>query len=431
MIVISTILILIVALALGMPIPFSFGAAVFYIAVAGDYQFATLLPGGFSKLNTIVILAIPLFIYAGAVIQRGKVADPLVDLAEILFKRLHGGLSVALVLASGLFGSISGSAAATLSCIGSILLPKMHKQNYPSGITCALIANAAPLGLLIPPSSIQILYAWVGQVSVLACFLATVIPGIILMTLLSIVSLFLLRKSDIKLSEEMAKPLTMDVLLKRTKLALPACTMPALILGGIYGGIMTPTEAAGVSVLLAMTLGFLVYKGLTWKNFIEATFESGTTTGVVMVMLFVVMILSRLFVFEDFSNVILTALRSISSDPMVIMLMLNLFMVIIGMLMDDTSGVLICTPILLPIARELGVSPIQFAAILGVNLGMGNITPPTAPLLYLAARVGNTPVTAIMRPTIYYIIFAWLPTLFITIFIPEVSLYLPNLLLGQ
>ncbi len=429
MIVFFTILVLIVTLVMGMPIPFSFGAAVLFIATMGDYQFATLLPGGFSKLNTVVILAIPLFMYAGAIFHRGKVAEPLVGMAEIFFKRIHGGLAVASVIASGLFGSISGSAAATLSCVGSIVLPKMNEQRYPSGVTCALIANAAPLGLLIPPSSIQILYAWVGQVSVLACFLATIIPGIILMTLLSVVSLFLLRKSPITCPDEL-RNLTKSVVVKRTKAAMPAFSMPVLILGGIYGGIMTPTEAAGISVILAVVLGFWVYRGLTWKSFIEATFESGTTTGVVMVMLFVVMILSRLFVFEDFSNVILEALRSVSQDPMMIMLMLNVFMIIIGMLMDDTSGVLICTPILLPIARELGVSPIHFAAILGVNLGMGNITPPTAPLLYLAARVGNTPVAKIMRPTLWYILFAWLPTLILTILFPKISLFLPELFLG-
>ena len=207
--------------------------------------------------------------------------------------------------------------------------------------------------------------------------------------------------------------------------------MPVIILGGIYGGIMTPTEAAGVAVLYAIPVGWFIYRGLNRKTFIEALVQTGTTTGVVMVMFFTVMIVSKLLVLQDVTGLAEELILSVSANPIVGLVMINIVIVIIGMLMDDVSGVLLASPLLLPIAQKLGVDPIQFAAIVGVNLGMGNITPPTAPLLYLGARVANTKVSKMLWPTMLMILFAWLPTLIITTYVPEVSLWLPEVLLGH
>ena len=218
---------------------------------------------------------------------------------------------------------------------------------------------------------------------------------------------------------------------RRGTKAFPALMMPVVILGGIYGGIMTPTEAAGVAVLYAIPVGWFIYRGLNRKTFIEALVESGTTTGVVMVMFFTVMIVSRLLIFEDIPGLAEQLIFSVSANPTVALIMINIVIVIIGMLMDDVSGVLLASPLLLPIAMKLGVDPIHFAAIIGVNLGMGNVTPPTAPLLYLGARVANTQVNKMLWPTTLMILFAWLPTLIVTTYVPEVSLWLPNLVLGR
>ncbi|MCG8614584.1 MAG: TRAP transporter large permease, partial [Desulfobacterales bacterium] len=355
---------------------------------------------------------------------------PLIGMAEMFFKKIRGSMAIVSVVASAAFGSISGSAAATLSCMGSILLPKMYKDGYPRAIANALVINASPLGLLIPPSADLILFAWIAQQSVLACFLATVIPGIILMTLLIIVSLFMLRNKNIAKDPELDRPLTAEFFASRIKTASPALTMPVIVLGGIYAGFVTPTEAAAISVFMAVILGRFIYRGLDTGAFKEASVDSAVTSGVFMVMLFVVMIMSRLFVFEDFSQITLDFLYSISDNKWVVLFMVNLLMIIIGMLMDDASGILISTPILIPVVQELGISPIHFAAIQGVNLGMGTITPPTAPLLYLGARVGKTPVPEMLTPTMYYILFAWIPTLILTTVFPQISLFLPKFFLG-
>lgn len=429
MILLFTLLILCGGLILGMSVPLAFGLTMIYIAFAGGHDVTTLLPSGHWRMNALVLLAIPLFIMAGGLMERGKIAAPLVDLAELFVGRVRGGLTAAAVVASAVFGSISGSASATLTCIGSIMIPRLRVAGYPRGISAAIIANAAPLGLLIPPSAIQIIYAWVTRQSVLKCFLATIVPGLILVVLLILVNFVLLRKHKTIQTLPPSENFIGETA-KASWRAFPALLMPVIILGGIYGGIMTPTEAAGIAVIYAIPVGFFIYRGLNRQNFIPALLDTATTTGVVMVMFFMVMIVSRLLVFEDIPGIAQDIIFSVSENPVVIMMMINVVLILIGMLMDDVSGILLGAPLLFPIVLNLGIDPIQFAAIIGVNLGMGNITPPTAPLLYLGARVGKAPVNEMIGPSLIMIVFAWVPTLIITTYVPEVSLWLPNLLLG-
>lgn len=430
MVLLAVFLILCIGLIIGLPVPFAFGAALIYLGYFADTEVSTFLSGGHWRMNSIVLLAIPLFILAGSIMNRGRIAEPLVDVAALIFGRVKGGLSASAVFASAVFGSISGSAAATLTCIGGVMLPRLEKANYPKGFSAALISNAAPLGLLIPPSSIQIIYAWITRQSVLKCFLATVVPGLILITLLIVVNFVMMRRQKGVEVEPEPENFVREVR-KRTVYASPALLMPVIILGGIYGGIMTPTESAGIAVLCALPIGFLIYRGLNWKSFKDAVIEASITTGAVMVMFFMVMIVSRLLVFEDIPRLTQEFVYSISENPVVILLMINLLLVAIGMLMDDVSGVLLSAPLLLPMVQDIGIDPIQFAAIIGVNLGMGNITPPTAPLLYLGARVGSTPVNSMLKPTMIMILFAWIPTLLLVTFVPSLSLWLPEFVLGR
>ena len=430
MLILACLLLLCLLLVIGVAVPLAFGAVLILIAVFGGHEVSGFLPAGHWKMNTVVLLAIPLFILAGGIMERGKIAAPLVHLAELLVGRVKGGLSAAAVIASAIFGSISGSAAATLTCIGSIMMPHLRKSNYPEGQAAALIVSACPLGLLIPPSASQILYAWVTQQSVLKCFLSTVIPGLILVVLLCVVNFVQLRKvKDLKLA---TKP---DNFARafgtRSWRAFPALLMPIFILGGIYGGVMTPTEAAGVAVIYAIPIGFFVYKGLTRENFWGGLRESSITIGVVMVMAFMVLIVSRFLIFEDIPGLAKELVFAVSDDPIVILLMVNLAMILIGMVMDDISGLLLSAPLLLPIVTSVGMDPIHFAAVLGVNLGMANITPPTAPLLYLGARVTDTPVNKMIKPTLIMIFFAWLPTLMITTYLPATALWLPDLVFSR
>ncbi|MDK2986560.1 MAG: C4-dicarboxylate transporter, DctM subunit [Clostridia bacterium] len=432
MVVIVALLLLIVTLFIGVPIPFAFLASAAYLIFVQGYDPSFLFPYGFSKMNSIVLLAIPLFIMAGSLMEKGRIGDKLVELVEVIVGRIKGGLGVVMVVSCAIFGAISGSSSATVSCIGSVMLPKLYENGYPRGHCSALIASSGVLGILIPPSMLMILYAWIGNQSVLASFLAAAVPGLILMILLSLVNIVLLKKNpNIKVKESFNLPTTVKLLGVRGIKAAPAMMMPVIVLGGIYGGIMTPTEGAAIAVLYSVPVGFFVYKGLNKENFWKAFTDAAITTGVIMIMLFGVMILSRLYIMENLPAKIIKFLTAISSNKIIILMMINLFMVIIGMLMDDVSAVLLSTPILLPVVTKIGVNPIHFAAILGVNLGMGNITPPTAPLLYLAGRIGGAKVNEMLLPTLYMILFAWLPTLILITYFPSISLFLPRLILGN
>lgn len=423
--------ILIICLVIGMPIPFSFAATFIWLAFSLDYQTDFLLSAGYNQLNSVVLLAIPLFILAGGIMEKSKIGAALIGVVEVFTGHLKSSLGMISVVACAIFGSISGSASATLSCIGSMMEPRMTAAGYDKGYTASLLAAACPLGLLIPPSSAQILYAWSSNQSVLACFLATVGPGILLTILLCITNAVMVRKMDLKIVPKQTTNEWVHNSVKNFKFGVPALIMPIIILGSIYGGVMTPTEAAAASVLYAIPVGIYFYKGLTYSNLRGTVVDTSCTTGVIMVMFFMVMIMSRLLVMEDVPQSIADALLSLTENKTLILLLVNIFMIIIGMLMDDVSGILLCTPILLPIVTACGVHPIHFAAILGVNLGMGNITPPTAPMLYLSGRICNAKINKMLSPIMILIIFAYVPTLLVTTYWPSLSLTLPKLILPK
>lgn len=426
--VLISIVILIVVLLIGVPIPFAFFASTLSIVILGGYDYAFLIPYGYNKASSIILVAIPLFILAGSLMEKGGIGESLVNFVDVFVGRVKGGLGAVMVISCALFGAISGSGMATLSCIGSIMLPRMYKAGYPKGISSALISSASLLGLLIPPSVNMILFAFVGGQSVLACFLATVIPGIILVILLSATNIWMLRKNqDIVVSDKMEPKVFVRTMGVRFGKAVPALLSPIIILGGIYGGLMTPTEAASISVIYSIPVGWFIYKGLNRTTFRQSLVYAGTTAGVIMIMLFSVMILSRLYVMEDVPGMILNALFSISDNPTVLLIFVNLFLVIIGMLMDDTSAILLTTPIMIPVIMALGVNPVHYAAIMGVNLGLGCVTPPCAPFLYLGARVGGASIKDMLGPTGWLILFAWIPTLIITTYVPQIALFLPTM----
>ena len=283
--------ILFLTLVIGVPVPMCFMCSAAWLLFFGGpamqgYSTTMVLPYGFSQMNSIVLLAIALFIIAGGIMEKGRIGEKLIDVVECFVGRIRGGLGVVATVSCAVFGAITGSGCATLSCIGSIMFPRLNAAGYPRGHSAALMANSAVLGMLIPPSSIMILYAWIGGQSVLASFLSTVVPGVILTTLLSAVNVYLLRNNmDIRIEPPQPVSVTIRQVMVKGKVALPALVMPVMVLGGIYGGIMTPTEAAAVACLYAIPVGFFIYKGLTVKSFIDILIESAVTTGVIMVML--------------------------------------------------------------------------------------------------------------------------------------------------
>ena len=428
--------ILILTLIIGVPVPVSFMASCAWLIFFGGvdqvgYPASQLLPYGFNQMNSVSLIAIAMFILAGGIMERGKIAEKMIDIVDIFVGHIKGGLGIVAVVSCAVFGSICGAACATLSCIGAIMFPRLRAGGYPMGHACALMANASLLGLLIPPNATLIIFAWISGVSVLSCFLSTVGPGIITIILLSLVNVWLLRNnSEVFVVKKRTGKERLKLFKERGRLAIPALVMPVMVLGGIYGGVMTTTEASALAVLYCIPIGMWVYKGLNWRSLIGIVVEGSVTTGVIMVMLYSVSMLSRLYILEDLPGRVLHLFYSISTEPMVIMFMINVFLVLMGMLMDDISVVVLTTPILMPIITELGFNPVHYAAVVGVNTALGCITPPAAPVLYLSGRVGGATINEIMKPALWFMVLCWVPVLIITAYIPKVVLALPHFVLG-
>ena len=425
------ILILVVLLVIGVPVPFCFMAAVVFMFILGNYDPMFIMATGFHKVNSMAVLCILFFILMGGIMSSGGIAARLVAISDSILGRTKSGLGTVSIVSCAIFGAIAGTCSAAVAAIGGIMIPRMVERGYPRGQATALVAAPSVLGQLIPPSVPMILYAWVTWQSVAACFLSTVVPGIIMIILYSTVNWVMCRKLDIKVNPHVGlKQQTKDFGNAVYK-GFFALLMPIIVLGGIYGGIFTPTEAAGIAVIYSIPVGFFIYRTMDLKIFKEAMVTTITTTGVIILMIFFVMILSRMYIMEMVPQRLIASLVGITENKYMILLMVNVFLLILGMLMDDFSGTLLAATLLFPLMNEIGVHPIHFAAILGTNLGLGNKTPPTAPILYLAGRIGNCSLDKLIKPQMIFILTCSLPVVLITTYFPFLSLWLPHLILPK
>jgi len=430
--VIAINLILLIGLIIsGLPVPFCFMTAAIYMAVVYNLSFSFLLPSGYYALNSLTLLSVPFFIMAGALMSSSGIAERLTTFAQAFLGRLRGGMGAATIVACAIFGAISGTCSSAVACIGGIMIPRLEEVGYPRYYSVAMVGCASVLGQLIPPSVPMILYAWVTQQSVAACFLATVIPGILTTILMCIVNWFEVRKmKTVKTEPQIPFDEKIKVIGKATKHGMWSLLMPIIILGGIYGGITTPTESAAIAVAYAIVVGFLIHKELTPRILGQALVSSSSITGVAVLMLFFVSILAKVYTMQRIPQQLADFILSVSDNKYVLLLMVNIFLIIIGMMMDDFSGTMLSAPLLLPLMIKIGVHPVHFAAIMGTNLGLGNVTPPCAPILYLAGRIGGASVDQYFKPALKFMLFAQVPVILLTTYIPGLSMWLPKLVMG-
>lgn len=432
----STLILLDVALLvtlmiLGVPVAMTFVAAAAFLIIFGDYNSTTfLITSGYSKVSSVVLLAIPLYILAGGIMTQGGIAKRLLDLADSILGRYRSGLGVVTVITTAIFGAISGMASSAVAAIGSIAIPRMVEQGYDRGYATSLVSCSAVLALLIPPSATMILYGWVTGTSIAASFLAPLIPALILIALFSFWNMVLTRSMEITVAEPQPFNMQMKTVFQRSREAGFGLAMPMIILGFIYGGITTPTEAAAVAVVYALPVAFLIYRELTFKSFYDVVWKSAQVTAVLMLVIFTANMLARVLTLEEVPQQILTSMLAVSENPIILLLLVNAFLLMIGMFMEDVSGILLAAPLLLPVVTEAGVHPVHFAAIIGVNLGMGLITPPTAPILYFGTLIGQTTLAKVMKPTLVFVFLAYFPVVMLTTFIPSLALWLPELITG-
>lgn len=425
------VILLVTLMVIGVPVALTFVAAALFLIFMGDYGSTSfLVTSGFSKTSSAVLLAIPLYILAGSVMTQGGIALRLLELADSFLGRFRGGLGIVTVVTTAVFGAISGMASSAVAAIGSIMIPRMVEKGYDRGYATSLVACSAVLALLIPPSATMILYGWVTSTSILQVFLAPVIPALLLICLFCFWNLVLTRKMPLVVDDKVDFKTVRENIFLKTRRAGFGLAMPVIILGFIYGGVTTPTEAAAVAVVYALPVAFWIYKDMNWGSFYDAVWKAAQVTAVLMLVIFCATMLARVLTFEDVPQQILQSLLSITENKILLLLLVNLFLMLIGMFMEDVSGILLAAPLLLPVMNEIGVHPVHFAAIIGTNLGMGLITPPTAPILYFGTLIGKTKLTHVLRPTLVFVFLAYMPVVLLTTFIPELSLWLPRLVTG-
>ncbi len=423
------ILLLIVLMTIGVPVAWSFATVLAYLVFIYDVNMTTLLLQGFRSLDHIILLALPLFVLAGYLMKSGGIARRLVDFIEMLVRGRRGGLGASMVYASGIFGAISGTASGAVASIGTIMISPLAERGYPRGYSSALLGISSLLGILIPPSVTMILFGVVTRQSITALFAATIGPALLLMLGLTLYNRFCAGRlftenqaAGMMPGQKMASRWSI------TKSALPALSLPFLILGGIYGGICTPTEAAAVAVVAAVIIGFFFYKDLTFSRLKESVVASAETTGTIMLILLFSFMIGRILTAERVPQELTEWMTTLVQNPMLILLIVNAFLIITGMIMDDLSVTVVIAPLLMPLVISAGVDPIHYGAIVACSVVIGANSPPVAPILYMACRIGQVSIHHAIMPAIWMILVVGLPVMIVTTFVPEVSLFIPRLL---
>lgn len=417
---------LIIFMMIGVPVVFAFASMVVILTFLYDIAWSMPMITGFWSVNSVIIVALPLFVMTGYLMQTGGIARRLVEFVEALVGRSRTGMGTSMVVSCGIFGAISGTASAAVASIGSILIGPMERHGYTRGYTSALLGVASLLGLLIPPSITMILYAVVTRQSVAACFLATVGPGILLMIVLSLLNRLHVSRHSGGIDEKLPWSERLSEIGTTGWRAIPALMLPVIILGGIYGGIFTPTEAAAIAVVYAIPVGLFVYRDLTLGKIGEAVVHAAATTGVIMIILLFSFVASRIFTLERVPQELTDVLLGTLESPILILFVVNIVLVLVGMIMDDVSVIAIVSPLMVPVMAEIGIDPVHFAAIIGTSVVIGANSPPMAPILFMACRVGNVGMSDVMKPAFYFMVFGAFPVMLVTTYWPPLSLFLPR-----
>ena len=419
------ILTFVILFGLGIPIAFSLGLATLATMLTTmDFApaittIAQRMAGG---INSFALLAIPLFILSGLLMAQGGIARRLIDFSKALIGSVPGGLAFVNVISCMLFGAISGSAVAATSAIGGFMIPEMNKAGYDKNFNAAVTATAATTGMLIPPSNILIVYAVAsGGVSIAALFVAGYLPGILVGLALMAVCAVYAKRHNFPAGERV--PLA--VLIKCTLAALPSLFLIVLVIGGIIGGVFTATEAGAIAVLYAWLLSTFVYKQIDLADLKALLLKSAETTAIVMFLIGTSMAMSWILAYENIPATVADALVNVSDNPIVILLLINLVLLMVGVFMDMTPAVLIFTPIFLPVAVELGMSPLHFGIMMVLNLCIGLCTPPVGSILFVGCAIAKTSISQIVRPMIPMFVAMFLALMVVT-YVPGLSEFLPR-----
>ena len=416
---------LIVCLVLTVPIGFSLGiASLAYILYTKQLTFGFIAQNLVTGCDSFPIMAIPFFVFAGELMGGGGISRRLLNVASVFFGRIRGGLAIVTVVVCMFFAAISGSGPATVAAVGGMVVPTMLQKGYDKKFVLALIAAAGSIGVIIPPSIPMVVYSVTTNSSVSKLFLAGFAPGILIGVVLCLYSYFYARSHGYKGDDE---PFSAKRALKEVKDSFWALLSPVIILGGIYGGIFTPTEAAAVSVIYSLVIGCLVYKELDLKQLGTVTKNACETTATILIVIGCAAGFSKVLTLGRIPTTVATFLTTMTDSKILILLLINVLLLIVGCFMETLCAIMILAPILFPVVTALGVDVTHFGIIMVVNLAIGFITPPLGVNLFVASRVGETTLDTVIKGIIPFLALMVVILLFIT-YVPAISMFLPNVL---
>lgn len=413
----------IIFLFLNVPIALSLGASSLLAMLAGGLPLDLFPMSIYAGIGKFTLLAIPFFVLAGNTMEKAGISDKLITLANKYVGHKRGGLAIVAVITSMFFAAISGSGPATVAALGVIIIPAMMKAGYGKTMPSALMATAGGIGVVIPPSIPFVIYGAIAGVSIGKIFIAGIIPGLLIGVALIIVSLILSKKMDIVKVEKASQKEKMIAL----KESFWGLMMPVIILGGIYGGYFTPTEAAAVAAVYGILVGMFIYKKINMKNLMVLMTDSAIQSAVVMFIVACASFFAWFVTTEGIATMASDFLIQVSGNKFMFLLILNVILLIAGCFLDATSALYIFTPIMLPVALQLGYDPIALGVVMTVNLAIGMITPPVGVNLFVACGVSKISVKEISKAVMPFFFGALVVLLLIT-YLPEIITFLPNIL---
>jgi tripartite ATP-independent transporter DctM subunit len=412
---------------LGVPISFAIGLATVASMLASIPPvpaLTTMAQRMATGLDSFALLAIPFFILSGQLMNRGGIARRLIDVAQVFFGRIPGGLALVNVGAAMLFGAISGSAVAAAAAIGGFMGPRMKEEGYDEGFGAAVNITSSTMGLVIPPSNILIVYSLAsgGGVSIAALFLAGYLPGLLVGVFLLAVAAFLARREGYPV----AGPVPLREAVLRFLDALPSLFLIVLVIGGIVAGFFTATEASAIAVLYTFVLSVIVYREVPWREIPKVLLDSASTTAIVLLLVATSMGMSWILAYTRIPQAVSAALLGVTESPVLVLLLIHAVLLVVGTFLDITPAVLVFTPIFLPVVTALGIDPLHFGIVMVMNLCIGLCTPPVGSVLFVGCGVARIPIGRVLRPLLAFYA-AMIAALLLVTYLPWISLVVPRL----
>jgi len=431
MIILIAVLLILVLLVLGLPVAYAFllGSVVILVGNGFPLEWISLQP--FYAIDSFPLMAIPFFVLAGRLMQDGGISHRIFDFLHFFIGRVRGGLGATAVAACMFFGALTGSSVATVSAIGSLMIPEMMKGGYSKPYATALISASGFLGVLIPPSIPGILYGMMAEISIARVFLTTVGPGLLLGAMYVIVNYVVFGRKQSKLKHRTSVTQFITGFGSSLREGFFALLMPVIILGGIYGGVFTPTEAAAVAVVYGFFVGLFIYRTISFKSLYSIFLTSAISSSVLLIIVALAAgIGGRAFTILQIPTAVSEWFIHLTDNPLIVLFLVNLFLLLLGMFLDCNTIILVFTPVFMELTKKYGIDPYHFGAIMLMNVEIGLITPPAAANLFVGCMVSELTIDQIWKPLVPFLLVCFPVLLVVTLF-PEVSLFIPNLIMGR